>query len=314
MKLPALPFLAILALAACNEDGHPVQGYVEADFLRIGLPSAGRVVSVAVERGAEVKAGQTLFALDDQAEQAAVAEAQAQLAQARFQHDNLLTGKRRREIEAITAQKAQAEADLKLALVQLTRQETLVRSDVASHADLDNARAAVERDQARLAELTANLGFAQEGGRDAEINAAASGVDAAAAALAQAEWRLAQRHAEAPKDARVEDVLFRPGEEVAAGQPVVSLLPPDNLLIRLFLGPSQIGKVASGAVLKVACEGCANDLTATVSFVAHEASYAPPVLYSRDNKDKLVFLVEARPSQTTAQLRPGQPVTVSLPP
>lgn len=308
-----LALIALLTLTACGDEPATVQGYVEGDYMRVGLPAAGKVVTVAVQRGSRVQAGDLLFTLDDQAEQAAVAEARARLEQARFLRDNLLTGKRVLEIRAMEAQHDQVEADLRLSTVQLRRQEELIKTGNTPQSTLDTARATVARDRARAAELTAQLAFAREGGRSAEIAAADAAAAAAQAALRQAEWHLEQRSAQAPKAALVEDVLFRPGEDVAAGQPVVSLLPPDNVLFRFYLGPLDIGKVTSGAALRIACQGCPPDLTAKVSFIAREASYAPPVIYSRESKDKMVFLVEARPVIPSDQLRPGQPVTVSLP-
>jgi HlyD family secretion protein len=308
-----LAILALLMLAGCGDDQGGVQGYVEGDYLRIGLPAGGRVVSIAVDKGARVQVGDLLFALDDQAERAALSEAKAKLEQARHQRDNLLTGRRVLEIRAIEAQKAQAEADLRLATVQLRRQEELARTDTTSRANLDNARATRERAQGRVAELSAQLAFAQEGARTAEIQAAEAAVEAASAAVGQAEWKLGQRTAEAPKAAVVDDVLFRPGEEVAAGQPVVSLLPPDNVKLRFYMGPEQIGRLTDGMPLGVSCAGCPPNLSAAVSFIAREATYAPPVIYSRDNSAKLVFLVEARPTTPTDRLRPGQPVIVTLP-
>ena len=306
--------LLALTLSAC--DGDPaatVQGYVEGDYLRIGLPMAGQVVRLAVDRGSDVKAGQELFALDSVAEQAAVAQVQAQLEQATSQRDNLLTGRRLLEIKALEAQKNQAEASLRLSLAQLRRQEELVKSDFASHEQVDQARAAVDRDSARVAELTAQVAFAHEGGRNAEITAAEAAMRAAQAALAQAEWRLDQRKGLAPQDARVDDVLLRPGEQAAAGQPVVSLLPPGNIKLRFYLSARQLARAPLGGVIGLSCESCAADMTAKISFVAPEASYAPPVLYSREGKEKLVFLVEARPQQAVPVLHPGQPVTVALP-
>lgn len=308
-----LAVLSLLVVAACGDGVATIQGYVEGDYVRVGLPAGGRVVSVAVEKGQHVRQGELLFALDDQAERAAVAEARARLEEARFLREDLLTGKRLLELQAIEAQKAQAEAGLRLSAVQLRRQEQLLRAGNTAPANVDTARASLERDQAQVAELAAQLAFAREGGRTAAIAAAESAVEAAGGALAQAEWRLAQRKAEAFEGALVEDVLFRAGEYVGAGQPVVSLLPPGNVLFRFYLGPEQIGTVAPGAPLKVACEGCPPDLAATVTFVAREASYAPPVIYSRDQQAKLVFLVEAKPRVRSDRLRPGQPVTVILP-
>lgn len=306
--------VGLLLLAGCGDETASVQGYAEGDYLRIGLPSAGPVTEIKVERGGWVEPGDPLFSLDRGAEQAAVAEAQARLEQARHQRDNLLTGKRRLELRAIEAQRAQAEADLRLAEIQVRRQEALIRSGTVAQASLDNARAIVDRDRARVGELSAQLAFAREGGRSSEILAAEAAVGAAQAALDQALVRLRLRSAEAPQAARVEDVLFRPGETVAAGQPVVSLLPPGNILVRFYLHPDQVGRIGQGSVVALSCTGCAEGQTATVSFIAREASYVPPILYSRDNKDKLAFLVEARPTALAERLRPGQPVSVTLPP
>ncbi|EPY03000.1 HlyD family secretion protein [Magnetospirillum fulvum] len=306
--------VGLLLLAGCGDESVPVQGYAEGDYLRIGLPTAGQVAEIKVGRGGWVEPGDPLFSLDRGAEQAAVAEAQARLEQARHQRDNLLTGKRRLELRAIEAQRAQADADLRLAEIQVRRQEALIRTETTSQASLDNARAIVERDRARVGELSAQLAFAREGGRSSEILAAEAAVGAAQAALDQALVRLRLRSAEAPQAARVEDVLFRPGETVAAGQPVVSLLPPGNILVRFYLHPDQVGRIGQGSVVALSCTGCAEGQTATVSFIAREASYVPPILYSRDNKDKLAFLVEARPTASAERLRPGQPVSVTLPP
>jgi HlyD family secretion protein len=305
----------LLAVAGCgDEPSSTVQGYVEGDYQRIGLPAAGQVVSLAVDRGSVVTAGQELFTLDSDAEQAALAQTQAQLDQATGQRDNLLTGRRVLEIKAMEAQQAQAEASMRLSVVQLRRQEALVVSGYASHEQVDQARSALDRDRARVAELSAQVAFAHEGGRNAEIAAAEAGVRAAQAALAQAQWRLDQRRGLAPQDARVDDVLFRPGEQVAAGQPVVVLLSPGNVKLRFYLAPQQVARAPLGSVIGLACDGCAAGMSAKVNFIASEASYAPPVLYSREGKDKLVFLIEARPGQAAPPLHPGQPVTVSLPP
>ena len=110
-------------------------------------------------------------------------------------------------------------------------------------------------------------------------------------------------------DARVEDVLFRAGEVVAAGQPVVRLLPPGNIVVRAYLGAAR----SAGATAGLGCDGCGAAATATIAFVSGEATYAPPVLYSREGRDKLTFLVELRPdAATAARLRPGQPVEIRL--
>ena len=304
----------LLGLWGCQDDTALVQGYVEGDFLHVGLPLAGRITQMRVQRGDRVQAGDELFSLDDQAEQAGVAEAKARLEQARFQRDNLLTGKRAQEIRALEAQRAQAQAAQTLSAIQLKRQADLFAQGFASQSALDAARSTAQRDQAHAQESAANLDYARQGARTAEISAADAAVDAAQAALGQAQWRLDQRRAMAAKAASVEDVLFHVGEDVAPGQPVISLLPPDQVLLRFYLNPPQVARLKTAAQVDVNCSGCAPGLKARITFVAQQATYAPPVIYSRDHADTLVFLVEARPLDPSGPWHPGQPVTITLPP
>ena len=161
--------------------------------------------------------------------------------------------------------------------------------------------------------LQAELETAQLGARADEIQAAEAAVNAAQAQLAQADWRLDQLSQAAPKAGLVVDTLYRPGEWVAAGAPVVQLLPPANVKIRFFVPEPQLGAIAVGDEVQVRCDACAPNLTAVISFISPDAEYTPPVIYSREMRAKLVYLVEARPREPGA-LRPGQPVDVTLQP
>ena len=141
----------------------------------------------------------------------------------------------------------------------------------------------------------------------------------AEAALRQAkanlEWsqtRLTRRRAVAPAAGVIQQVYFRPGETVPPGRPVMSLLPPGNLKLRFFAPERVVQDVKYGATVKVSCDGCEAGLTAKVTFIASGAEYTPPVIYSLDERAKLVFLIEARPEQPE-KFRVGQPVTVTLP-
>jgi HlyD family secretion protein len=143
--------------------------------------------------------------------------------------------------------------------------------------------------------------------------------DDAEAALRQAnanlvwsETRLARRGAKSPADGTIQQVYYRPGETVLAGRPVVALLPPGNLKIRFFAAQAQLPEIKFGDAVTVSCDGCDKGLTATVSFIARSAEFTPPVIYSQDERAKLVFMVEARPAQPE-KFRVGQPVSVSLP-
>ena len=132
-------------------------------------------------------------------------------------------------------------------------------------------------------------------------------------ALAQADWRLGQRAVIAPKAGRVNDTYYVVGDFVPAGSPVVSLLPPGNIKVRFFVPEKALGTVRYGQPVAITCDGCGAPIGAKVSFVAPQAEYTPPVIYSRERREKLVFLVEARPAASdAAKLHPGQPVEVLL--
>jgi len=142
--------------------------------------------------------------------------------------------------------------------------------------------------------------------------------DDAEAALRQAkanlDWsqtRLMRRNAYSPGDGTVEQVYYRPGETVPAGRPVVAILPPGNLKLRFFAPQAILPAIKYGDIVDVSCDGCEKGLTAKVSFIARSAEYTPPVIYSQEERAKLVFLIEARPEQPD-KFRVGQPVTVTL--
>ena len=134
----------------------------------------------------------------------------------------------------------------------------------------------------------------------------------AKANLAWSETRLARRNAYSPADGTIQQVYYRPGETVPAGRPVVALLPPQNLKLRFFAPEALLPEIKYGETVTVSCDGCAKGLTAKVSFIARSAEYTPPVIYSLDERAKLVYLIEARPDQPE-KFRVGQPVTVTLP-
>ncbi len=305
---------ALIALAAAmgiGGDHGPleVQGYVEGEYVYVGSPVAGRLETLSVARGAQVAAGAPLFQLDPSSEQPARDDAAARLARAEASLANLQKGKRPSEIDSIEAQLAQAKAMLQLAETKLERRKPL--ADAVSREDVEAARAEYQREQARVEELQADLETARLGGRADEIQAAEAEVSAARAQLAQADWRLDELSQAAPQAGLVVDTLYRTGEWVAAGAPVISLLPRENVKVRFFVPEPRLGAISIGDQVQVRCNSCAPDLTAEITYIAPEAEYTPPVIYSREMRAKLVYLVEARPAQPDA-LRPGQPVDVTI--
>ena len=309
-----LLLLFVSVFAGCaDQNGTVLQGYVEGEYLRVASPIPGQLTNLLVARGTVVKRGDPLFALENDSETAAVRQAEGQLDQTQAQHRNLLTGKRPDEIDAARAQLAQAESSLLLSETNLERQEALVRERFVSREAADIARAGRDRDRARVAELKAQLATAALSARPDEIRAAQAAIKTAREALAQAHWRLTQKALRAPQDAGVIDTLYVQGEWVPAGSPVVTLLPPANIKVRFFVPERILASMKVGQQVSVGCDGCGEPVLAPVTYIAPQAEYTPPVIYSRESRSKLVFLVEARPAPAHAvRLHPGQPVEVRL--
>ncbi|MCG8442374.1 MAG: HlyD family efflux transporter periplasmic adaptor subunit, partial [Caulobacterales bacterium] len=283
-----------------------------ADYVYVAAPDAGWLTEVAVARGDEVAPGDPLFALDAEREAAAVAEARNRLVQAEAELANLTTGRRPEEIAALRARHEEARASLRLADSELVRWRELVERGVAPNSRLDQVQADRDAAAARAAAAERDIAVAELAARDDEIAAARAAEEAARAALDQALWRLGQRAVASRVAGRVEDVYHRAGEFVTAGAPIASLLPPGNVKVRFFAPQEQLSRYAVGAPIAVACDGCAAPIAATVAFIAREAEFTPPVIYSADSRDTLVFLIEAEP-EPGASLTPGQPVDVVTP-
>jgi HlyD family secretion protein len=310
------PLLILLAaLTACDKAPNDSwQGYVEGEFVLLASPYAGQLQNLHVRRGEAVETGKPVFALEQASERAARAEAEERLRAAQARYDNLKAGRRAPEVEAVRAEVKQALAARALSSANLAREERLFKAGYTAKTRLDEARSAYERDVARVAEAEAQVKNAlQPLGRDAERKAAEGEVAAARAALAQAAWRLEQKSIAAPVSGLVQDTFFVEGEWVPAGKPVASLLPPGNVKLRFYMPESILGSVQIGRPVEIRCDGCAAPVAAKVTYISSQAEYTPPVLYSRESRGKLLFLVEARPEPADGRkLRPGQPIEVSL--
>jgi HlyD family secretion protein len=320
MKRALLAALVIAAGAAGaglwwlnrTPDRESWQGYVEAEYVRISPTLTGRIVGVAVARGGHVAEGAPLFTQDDADDHAARDAAAGRLAEAAAWLANLETASRDTEIAQARADVADLAATRDRVARDLARNEELLRSGAASRQTVDQQRAeltsAIARGQAASAKLEQ---MQSPTGRQYEIAAQSAMVAQARAALAQAEWQLSQRHVFAPVAALVADTFARAGETINAGVPVVSLLPPQNVLVRFFVPETELATVHVGDRMAIGCDGCTPGLAATVSFIAPQPEYTPPVIYSESNREKLVFLIEAHPAPDQAVLlKPGQPVDV----
>jgi len=211
----------------------------------------------------------------------------------------------------LRAQEERERASLDLSRNEFQRQQALFQRGISAKARLDQTESAFERDKAALEEEGRQIEAAQLSGRSGEIEAAEAAVRAAEATLRQAETRLAKRRVAAPAAARVQDVYFRAGEVVNAGQPVLALLPPKNLRVRFYVPEPVLSTLSLGEAVRVACDSCGDGLHARITFISSEAEFTPPVIFSEQERAKLVFRAEARPVDTNLRLPIGLPVTVA---
>lgn len=291
----------------------PVQGYAEGEFVYVAAPLAGALESLHVQRGAQVKEGDLLFDLEHAAEQATRDEAERRLGQARANWEDAKKGKRPSEIESLEAQLRQVRAALELSETEFERNQRLRPSGAAAMQDLDRTRSARDQDRQRVAQLEADLTTAKLGARYDQIAAAEADVRAREAALTRAEWDLSQKRQVAPQSGLVFDTFYYQGEWVGAGRPVIALLPPQNIKVRAFVSEKQVGTLRLGQSVQVSVDGIATPYNGTLSFISPRAEYTPPVIYSRESRGKLVFMVEIRFAPDTAVLlHPGQPVDVQF--
>ena len=302
-------------LGGCKEQqGGTFQGYVEGEYIYLASSQPGHLQTLAVERGSSVTAKTLLFELESDNERHALRQSEQELLSAKAKLEDMETGRRPEEIAMAQAQLEQAKSEAANAAVQLRRYEKLSLSGSVSKAQLDDARAAAQMTTARVAELTSQVDVDRLPERKKQIEAQQADVQAMGARVAQARWNLDQKRISSPADGLVYDTLYRVGEWVAAGSPVVQMLPPENVKIRFFVPETLIGRLLVGNRISVQADGREKPFSAVISYVADNAEYTPPVIYSNETRSKLVFMVEAKPvPETAASLHPGQPVSVNLP-
>lgn len=309
--LRCLGLALLLGLAACAEEPSGAWwGYVEGEFVYVSPQVAGILEILRVDTGGQAQAGQELFVLEAERERAAMREAGQALAAAESRLADLAKGQRPTELASIRARLAEVRAAAGLSRAELARREELFARGVLAQEELDQARTQAEADAARERDLSAQLSTARLGGRADALRAAGAEVEARRAGLDQARWSLDQKRRTAPAAGLVFDVYRRPGETVPAGGPVLALLPPERVKVRFFAPEPALAGLAVGSPVQVSGDGLPAFI-ARVSYVSPSAEYAPPVIYSAQNRAKLVWLVEARTDpETAARLHPGQPVEV----
>ncbi len=309
--LCSIPF-ATAMLASCGAPPPLAVGYVEGEFVLLAPIEVAEVETVLVRRGDRVTLGASMATLENGDAKIAAAQAEAALAQAEAQLANLRLGKRPEEIAVLEATVKSAEAQLAEANRVLARVSDLFDRGIATKADFDRASTTVETANAELGQAQANLAVGGLSARAEEIRAAEFQVKQAVAALDQAKWRLGKRDILAPASGRVDDIIRNPGDVAGPSSPVISMLPDGAVKLKVYVPEPSFSSITVGSKLSVRCDGCPTGLMARVSYVSPDPEFTPPVIYSLDTRQKLVYLVEARPEGATSMLQPGQIVDVDL--
>jgi HlyD family secretion protein len=306
------PIIIILVLIAAafltwrlfggSKSERMLSGYIEAENLYLASPVAGTVGSVTAVEGGRAQPGAPLFTIDPATLSAQGEQAAAGTAAARTQIASALANVQQAEAD-VSAASATAER----ARRDLARLLSVKSDDSAAVAgkDIDQARAALREANARVAaaKQTADA-------RRAQVSAARAQAEEARGGEREVAIRVGQLSPASPVPARVEDVFFQPGEWVAANQAVVSLVPDNKVKVRFFVPEREVARYRPGKSVRFSCDSCGGSLAATIRYVSPRPEFTPPIIYSRDSRDRLVFMVEAYPARP-ANLQPGLPVDVT---
>ncbi len=293
-----------------DESGRALSGYVEGEPLYMSASTSGAVSRVSVRRGQRVVPGQPLFALDAGPLVAQRDRAAAVLAEAQARLDDARKGQRPQELAVFDAQRAAARAAYDQADAEYGRIAPLVRKGIYAPARLDAARAARDTAAANVRAIERQRQAGTLGARADAVLAAEAVVKQARDALAETQSLLDRTGPVAPAAARVEEVYFQDGEWAAANQSILSLVPDDRVRLRFFVPERTLSAYRVGQTVSFTCDGCAPGLTARIDYISPRPEFTPPVIYSRDSRERMVFLVEARPADPRG-LNPGQPVDVA---
>lgn len=308
-----LPILAVsLLLSACNHHD-TYQGYIEGEYTYLASAVAGNLTQLLVNRGSQVKIGQPVFVLDPEPEFSKLQQAKASLAEAEQRLVDLQKGSRQTILESLESQRKQAMASLDLTQKTLARFQALLAVKAIDKESVDQIASANDQNLHHIKEIEANLAEAKLGARENLIQAQKNAVTASEAQVKQAEWALMQKSIKANVNGQIVDTLYQEGEFVVAGAPVAILLPPHKIYAVFYVPEKIISKIKVNDSIMFGCDGCKKFYQAKINFISPQAEFTPPIIYSKDSRDKLVFRVEAYPEINDAvMLHPGQPVDVML--
>ena len=308
--LCSLPVLGLL-FNACLPPEPLATGYVEGDYVLVAPIETAQIAAIPVKRGDRVSFDQPLAILERRDAEIAVAQARGGLAQAKSKLANLKQGARPEQIATLQASLAAAQFSAQEAQRDMDRQQQLMEKGTVSKSRFDQARTSHDVAKAKVEELKANLAYVKLPARKDEIAAAEAAVNQAVATQEAAEWRLKKRTLRASRPGMVVDVIRDIGEVAGPQSPILSILPDGGTKLRLYIPEAAIATIHVGSQMVVECDACTGELHARVSYISDGPEFTPPVIYSLQNRQKLVYLIEAK-LHSDSKLKPGQIVSVQL--
>lgn len=306
--------LLCLLEVGCSDTSHAFTGYVEGEFIQVSVPKGGIIDEIFVEKGQEVAIGTPLFAVETERLTSLIKAKEEALLKAESNYRNLTKGRRPEEIAVLETQQKQAEIALKLAESDFSRRKKLAEEKYISESEFEHYESRYQENIQRLNESLQNIKVAMLGAREDEIQAARHAVEMASEDLVQAKKDYADAHRISPKSGVVDDVYFRVGEQVAPSVPILSILPPENRKVRFFVPQATLPQIKIGQKVYVNVDGKEEKMPASIVYISPNTEYTPPVIYSVESRQKLVFLVEALLEDKSIILPVGLPLTVYLQP
>lgn len=304
--------LTTLLLSACKEaaPSGALTGYIEAINTFVIAPESGYLQQSTLTEGQKVTPWQVVGQLDSDYQALALTQAQSQTAQAQASYENLLSGERPQELAVVEQSLKAQQARTHEAKLALARQQQLLSQQLTSQANVDSAQAAYDSALATTEQLKEEIKARALPAREQAIAAAKAAITSAQEQQKIARWQVDHRRILSPSSGTVDEVFFRQGEFVNQGQPIAMLVDDKRMKVRFYLPQSSLSAISSGQSITIKSDA-GDQVNASVSFIAKEPAFAPPVLYGSTSRDKLVFLVEATISGSTS-LRQGQPVDIVL--
>ena len=305
--LCSLPLIGAL-ITSCLPPSPLATGYVEGIYIEVAPIETARIIDIPVRLGDHVERDQIIASLEKQDATIAVENAEAALSQAKSSLANLEQGARPEKIASLKASLDAAELNRRQAQRDMERQKALLEKGSVAQSVFDTAQTAYDVAKAQVEEIRANLAYTSLPARENEIEAAKAAVKQAEAALKSAQWKEQQRTLRASNTGTITDIIHEAGEMAGPQVPILSLLPDNGIKLKLYIPEESLSSIKLGANLAITCDSCGDGLTASISYISDGPEFTPPVIYSLENRQKLVYLIEARATPNTA-LKPGQIVS-----